>query len=164
MSTSRTEIVIYIKVGSPSSSPSMGYNSATAHTSTNSCMTGYLSKVPAMPCLTTTVASAPTAEGSLKPYGISLNANTPIIPDSSTHHLRVFKKILTSTAATGITHGTPSKVMMTMNISMAANISQRCPMHTTSTYTASFTTTESTVSKTNPCGINNTSFHTLALL
>jgi len=47
----------------------------------------------------------------------------------------------------GIPRRTPSKVMMTMNISTAANISQRCPLHTTRNYKDSLHVKDSTVSK-----------------
>jgi len=53
---------------------------------------------------------------------------------------------------------------MTMTSSAAANISQRCPTHTTSTFKASSTITELTVSKADPCGIDNRSFHPSTLL
>jgi len=51
-----------------------------------------------------------------------------------------------------------------MTISTAANISQRCPTCTTSTYQASSTATESTVPKADLCVFENTSSHSSTLL
>jgi len=65
--------------------------------------------------------------------------------------------------ATSIPHRTPSKVMMTMNILMAATISLQCPTHTTSTHKDPPTLTELTVSKANTQGIENKSFNTSSI-
>jgi len=54
--------------------------------------------------------------------------------------------------------------MMTMNISTAAIISQRCSPHTTSNQKASPTEQELIVSKAAPRGIDNASSHHLPIL
>jgi len=65
-----------------------------------------------------------------------------------TQYLCVFiKKLSTSTAAMGVPHRTPLKVMMTMNILMATNISQWCPLHTTNKHKDSLHVKELTVLK-----------------